>query len=51
MAGWADKCSPEYFADRGSSIEHVVGGFDEFGEVAKTQATTLFDWYLDEIVR
>ncbi len=49
VAGWAAKCPPNYFADRGSSLDEVVGGFDAHGDTARTNAAALLDWYLDEI--
>jgi GMP synthase-like glutamine amidotransferase len=51
VAGWVDKCPPDYFPAHGSSIDHVLGGFDVHGDVARKQATVLFDWYLDDVAR
>jgi GMP synthase-like glutamine amidotransferase len=49
VAGWAQKCPPGYFAERGTSVDAVVGGFDAHGETAAVQAKALFDWFLDEV--
>ena len=49
VAGWAAKCPPDYFTSRGSSLEHVLDGFDQHGDVAAKQAGELFDWFLDDV--
>jgi GMP synthase-like glutamine amidotransferase len=51
VAGWADKCSPEYFESRGSSVEQIMRGFESHGTTARAQATALFDWFLDDVAR
>ena len=43
------KLTPDYFTNRGTSLDHVLDGFDEHGEAAAAQAATLFDWFLDEV--
>jgi GMP synthase-like glutamine amidotransferase len=50
VGAWAAKCPPEYFAAKGTSVDELLGGFGHHGEAARTQATTLFDWYLDDVI-
>lgn len=51
VAEWAAKCPPDYFTSRGSSVEHVLDGFDVHGDTARANATMLFDWFLDDVAR
>ena len=49
VAGWAANCPPGYFEARGTTVDAVVHAFDLHGDTAAAQATTLFDWFLDEV--
>lgn len=49
VAGWAAKCPPQYFADRGVSADEIIAGFDANAVRAAQQAATLFDWFLDDV--
>jgi|JI10StandDraft_1071094.scaffolds.fasta_scaffold353064_2 GMP synthase-like glutamine amidotransferase len=49
VTGWVAKCPPEYFADRGTSAAELLAGFDRHGAQAAAQASTLFDWFLDDV--
>jgi GMP synthase-like glutamine amidotransferase len=51
VADWVSRCSPEYFAGHGVTADELLGRFDDHGPVAATQATALFDWFLDEVAR
>jgi GMP synthase-like glutamine amidotransferase len=49
VADWASKCSPAYFAAKGTSAEELLSGFDSVGADVAKRATVLFDWFLDEV--
>lgn len=48
---WTAKCPPEYFARRATTAEELLDGFRRHGGTAATNATALFDWFLDEVAR
>lgn len=49
VTDWVSKCSPAYFAAKGTSAEELLGGFDTVGADAAKRAAVLFDWFLDDV--
>lgn len=49
VGSWVAKCSPEYFAARGTTASTLLDGFAQHGAVAAANAATLFDWFLDDV--
>ncbi|MBI5089355.1 MAG: type 1 glutamine amidotransferase [Actinobacteria bacterium] len=49
VAGWTAKLPSDYFIERGTTLEHVLDGFDAHGELTAARAAALFDWFLDDV--
>jgi GMP synthase-like glutamine amidotransferase len=49
VAAWTSKCSPAYFAQRSTTAEALLDGFERHGSTAARHAGALFDWFLDSV--
>lgn len=49
VADWTSKCPPAYFAQRSTTADDLLDGFERHGRTAAMNAATLFDWFLDEV--